>query len=760
MRRLIAATAVALVVIGAIAAPVSAAPVNPKVVIIVGAVHGQTGSYLQRGEEAYAEARKYTSNVVKVFSPCATWSKVKAAMQGASIVIYMGHGNGYPSPYRTSPWPYSQNGFGLNATCNAGHYNTTYYGEHYIAGEVDLAPNAVVLLHHLCYASGNSEPGYAEPTTSVAKQRADNYAAGFLKANARGVIADGHSDPDYYLWALFSTHQTLEEMWRAAPNFHNHVIAYASTRSSGYTARLDPDSSAPSGFYRSLVTKPSISTDDVTGAPWASTDVDPAWFVAPGAASVSVDGAALHDSPGLDGSSTPLTLDTALRVDSVAGTTTEGSQVIAVHALDGAPSGFMAAGDLTPRDSTGPTVWQVDKGTGAFSPNGDGRSDTLTLTALVSEDADWRVTWTDDGGDVLDTNSGFGSEIAATWTGKVGSTPVPDGTYHWEIRAADEWGNPEAQRGGDVVVDTVAPVLTASGADLAGDDTPMITPNGDSYSESVALAFDASEEGSILLRVRNPGGSIVASDSSLHDAGTGSVAWNGKMTSGATAANGQYAMSLTPTDSAGNVGGSITSEVIVYSSLKNLWASPSTFYPQDRDAIAKSTVLKFQLLHPATVTWQVISPSGAVVRTIYTDLALSAGTRTWTWDGRTDSGALVPQGRYMSRVTATDGTYTATVQPSVYAIGFRISPSDTTPARGQKVTVTVISGEALSKNPYLAVYQPGVAGFGATMLKVSSTTYKVTITLKSGSAGTMKFKVVGYDTKGGRNETYLSLPIS
>ena len=49
---------------------------------------------------------------------------------------------------------------------------------------LDLAPNAVILLHHLCYASGNSEPGKPAPTKTVAKQRVDNYGAGFLKAAA------------------------------------------------------------------------------------------------------------------------------------------------------------------------------------------------------------------------------------------------------------------------------------------------------------------------------------------------------------------------------------------------------------------------------------------------------------------------------------------------------------------------------------------------------------------------------------------------
>ena len=51
-----------------------AAATNPKVAIIVGATHGATSTYRTRADAAYAEAIKYTSNVVRVYSPSATWS--------------------------------------------------------------------------------------------------------------------------------------------------------------------------------------------------------------------------------------------------------------------------------------------------------------------------------------------------------------------------------------------------------------------------------------------------------------------------------------------------------------------------------------------------------------------------------------------------------------------------------------------------------------------------------------------------------------
>ncbi len=236
-------------------------PSATKVVIIVGATHSQTSTYRSYADEAYAEAIKYTSNVTKVYSPNATWSRVKSATAGANIVIYFGHGNGWPSPYTYDPEFKTKDGFGLNETAGDGDYNNKYYGEPYVAS-LDLAPGAIILLHHLCYAAGNSEPGDAAPSQSVAKQRVDNYAAGFLKAGASAVIADGHAGPVSYLRSLFTTDQTLPAMWRDQPNYTgSNELSFASARSPRQTAFMDPESSTR--YYRSMVGNPEATTVNV-----------------------------------------------------------------------------------------------------------------------------------------------------------------------------------------------------------------------------------------------------------------------------------------------------------------------------------------------------------------------------------------------------------------------------------------------------------------------------------------------------------------
>ena len=114
----------ALMTIGPIGPASAAGPqrVAPKVAIIVGPVGAKTDSYRKLGNEAAAAALKFTPNVVRVFSPDATWPAVKKALNGASIVVYLGHGNGWPSRYRNELTPTTQNGFGLNPHAGAGRH--------------------------------------------------------------------------------------------------------------------------------------------------------------------------------------------------------------------------------------------------------------------------------------------------------------------------------------------------------------------------------------------------------------------------------------------------------------------------------------------------------------------------------------------------------------------------------------------------------------------------------------------------------------
>lgn len=262
--RRLAVLALAIAAVGAptLGAPSVVAAAGAKVVIVVGPTHGSTQTYIDRANIIAAQAASYGAVVTKVYTPHATWDRVRSVAQSAKLLIYLGHGNGWPSPYA----PYTgatKDGFGLNPYDGSGFGSPVkYYGEDYIAASIRLAPGAVVILNHLCYASGAGEPGSPNPTWDVARQRVDNFAAGFIAAGASGVIADGHTDISHELKIVLGAgSRNLADAWRADSDSNGHTRTFASARRSGFTNYIDPDY-ASSGFYRALTTKSTF----VTGA--------------------------------------------------------------------------------------------------------------------------------------------------------------------------------------------------------------------------------------------------------------------------------------------------------------------------------------------------------------------------------------------------------------------------------------------------------------------------------------------------------------
>jgi hypothetical protein len=325
----------------------------PKVVLIVGPVGSVTPYYRRLADEAAAAASKLTPNVVKVYSPDATWSNVKRELQGASVVVYLGHGNGWPSIYRDALYPPTQNGFGLNPHAGAADSHQ-YFGEEQIGSQIKLAPDAVVIFSHLCYASGNTEPGLAEGTLDQAQRRVDNYAAGFFRAGAGAVIADAYLAPAYYVRAVLRGRNSLEGIWRSAPNRNDHFLKFASHRTKGAVAMMDPDQ-VDSGFHRSIVLKPTLTASRVIGGA-IGTSVDALPVVEPSLAGLGV----TFGAPTL---STPPT----------AGSRTTFDLPVAKDAVGLLPAKLMIATRWDPLDTASPAVPAApaptpDGGTGSAAP--------------------------------------------------------------------------------------------------------------------------------------------------------------------------------------------------------------------------------------------------------------------------------------------------------------------------------------------------------------------------------------------------------
>ncbi len=511
MHRRLAAVIVAAAMGAAVASPLfaltapavvrAAAPV--KVVVVVGPTHSLTASNLQWGAAIAQRAAAHGAQVVTVFHPDATWAAVSAAAVGANVLVYLGHGNGFPSPYTTSLMPDREDGMGLDPVDGAQDDQVQYYGEQYMA-TLRLAPDSFVILNHLCYASGNSEPGQPEPTQAVAIERVDNFAAGFIAGGASTVLALATQDVGDIVDGLFGPPQTLDQLFVADGGIGVAPITVPSTRTPGARLHLDPET-ATSGFYRSLSGNLDLLTSAVLGG-------------AAGASALS-----------------PQTVPASGGADSQS---------------QGAPGTGSAIVPAMPPSLTSLAAPSV------FTPNGDGISDTLAVSYALSAPATLDVSITGAGGQPVRHMSVAADAGAGrfAWDGTAdGGAIVPDGSYLLRVTPVGLDG----AGGAPATVGTR--VLTAIRS-------PRVAPavfyplDRDGVADTTSLSMTLTQPATVTWTVQDAAGRTVRTlwDRQSTAPGTWTVSWDGMGSApGAGALGpmpaGRYLSAISATTAAGTL---------------------------------------------------------------------------------------------------------------------------------------------------------------------------------------------------------------
>lgn len=587
--------AIQILPVPATVAPARADTPIPKAVFIVGPTNGLTDSNLEDAARTADQAAAVGMDVRRVFFPQATWENVLANIQGASLVVYMGHGYGWPSPYTTKMTESRQNGFGLNAYPGSGRAWYTYYGATPIRENVRLAPNAVVILVHGCYTAGNGEPGMAIPSEELARERADNYANGFLAAGARAVFAFGWNQKLDFPRALATSNSTMDDLFMI--NGGGTPAGYIgwrdarleSIRTPGATIHLDPHPTY--GYYRALT------------------------------------------------------------------------------------------GDLS-------------------------------MTA-----ADWRA----------------GAELLPA------EPPTAEPPQITELVAGSD---------------------SASDVAAAAAEPAAFHPNGDGLDDVLILRHTVTRASYLDVTVRNAAGDLVRRVTFWSAAGAGTSSWDGRDQTGAVVPDGGYTLTFVPRDAAGAAGEPAPVSVLVLTAIAIAPPTRAALHASDRDALARSTTFQVALNQPARLTWRIVDLAGRPVRTIRTDEQVPQGTLSFTWDGRDDGGAWVPDGAYRSIVSAQTGLGVYSQERSVLVLAFQINVASAAPARGETVTLNLLSTESLDRNPTVQVIQEGLATWTVKVRHISGRRYRASVTLQTGGpAGSVELVVNGVDARGGRQATAVSLPL-
>ena len=324
---------------------------------------------------------------------------------------------------------------------------------------------------------------------------------------------------------------------------------------------------------------------------------------------------------------------------------------------DGArPELYAAIEDKFITDSIPPVISASSLSTTSFSPNGDGRQDTVVakLTATGLDKWGYLVQPLDGTtvGAAIRSGTVASTSVAWTWTGtRADATLAPDGVYRITIWTADESGN-RAERQLTVTIDTVP-------ATVGSTTTPsVISPNGDRRFDLTTLGWSASQRVTGTGRIVDRLGKTVRAWT-LVPGTSGATTWDGHDAHGVLVNDGRYVYRVIALDPAGNPTARDMALNVDRTIASIAWSS-TTFDP----VAGQSSKLSFRLIRAAKVTVAIYQGT-TLVRTIWTDRALTAGTWAWTWDGRNAAGARAKPGSYTARVLATSWVTSTRLTQSV-----------------------------------------------------------------------------------------------
>lgn len=233
-----------------------------------------------------------------------------------------------------------------------------------------------------------------------------------------------------------------------------------------------------------------------------------------------------------------------------------------------------------------------------------------------------------------------GESVAYTWDGRApDGTPAPEGPYRITVWAADASDNRSSVQQ-FVTIDNVAPVLTSTAAPAS------ISPNGDRRFDVTTLGMGSSEPVAGRARILDANGAAVRTWKFAATT-TGSWTWDGKDATGKTVRDGTYTFRLDGVDPAAN-GTVQQTPIVVDRTIGSItWASTS-FKPKAR----QTDRLSFSLTRPATVAVSIYQGK-TLVRRVWVDRAVAAGTFSWSWNGRNGHRELVEPGVYTASITTT-----------------------------------------------------------------------------------------------------------
>ncbi|MFQ3620540.1 MAG: FlgD immunoglobulin-like domain containing protein [Spirochaetales bacterium] len=299
--------------------------------------------------------------------------------------------------------------------------------------------------------------------------------------------------------------------------------------------------------------------------------------------------------------------------------------------------------------NTEATPISLNINTGTFSPNGDGRKDTILFTPLIPITAgieSWEVSVLDAEGRTVRRFSGVrNAPLPIEFDGRMeAGTVLPEGNYQARLRVIYRNGNRPEASSPPFIVDLTPPTARLR-ANLS-----VFSPDGDGNRDEIEFYIDASIEDVWEGFIRDKEGKIIRSYRWVGRT-PDRIVWNGINDSGTLTPDGVYTFQLESEDRAGNRGTSNRIEFTINTEETPviLSADLPAFSPNG-DGVKDVLRLRPTVAVPTGIeqyTLTIQSETGVVVRTFRGRGRIDS---QYVWDGLDQQGNRVPDGKYSAEL--------------------------------------------------------------------------------------------------------------
>jgi outer membrane protein OmpA-like peptidoglycan-associated protein/flagellar hook assembly protein FlgD len=307
-------------------------------------------------------------------------------------------------------------------------------------------------------------------------------------------------------------------------------------------------------------------------------------------------------------------------------------------------------------DTTPPRI-DVSVNLTAFSPNGDGVKDTVSLMHRIGAGEgdvfDARIAGAA-GGIFKTFDFGTNPPEVVVWDGLGDGNVQPvEGNYTYTIVGKDDVGNSTTATAGPMKLVTGFEKVSVEPTEYA------FSPNGDRAKDSVAFKlFTDSRQGIVewKLDIKDNSGNAVRSfnDRNVGLALPAQIVWDGKGASGAAVRDGIYTATFSILYDTGNNPISKPKDIRLDTQAPSVEVRVDDLYISPNDDGAKETLTIYERIRgePDDVyTASITDSAGRRVR----DFAWTGNPPAEiVWDGRDGAGKLLPEGAYNYAITAKD----------------------------------------------------------------------------------------------------------